>query len=239
MELERTAVDIRQCEKTFLDGTKALQPTNLRIEPGEVVALLGPSGCGKTTLLRIIAGLEKSDGDGSVWFGSDNVTRMPVERRGIGMVFQHYALFPQMSVASNIGYGLKIRGVSEQEIKRTVGELVDLVRLNGLEHRKPKELSGGQRQRVALARAIAVRPKVLLLDEPSEGLAPQIVKEVGNIIAMLKPFMSIVLVEQNLSLALSVADDIVLLNGGKVVFSGTKALFNEKQNELQSHLSVE
>jgi len=223
MELERTAVDIRQCEKTFLDGTKALQPTNLRIEPGEVVALLGPSGCGKTTLLRIIAGLEKSDGDGSVWFGSDNVTRLPVERRGIGMVFQHYALFPQMSVASNIGYGLKIRGVSEQEIKRTVGELVDLVRLNGLEHRKPKELSGGQRQRVALARAIAVRPKVLLLDEPLTALDAKLKESLRDELADLLRRLNItaIHVTHDQHEAMSIADRLVVMLAGKVVQVGT------------------
>lgn len=223
MELERTAVDIRQCEKTFLDGTMALQPTNLCIEPGEVVALLGPSGCGKTTLLRIIAGLEKSDGDGSVWFGSDDVTHLPVERRGIGMVFQHYALFPQMSVASNIGYGLKIRGASAQEIKRTVGELVDLVRLNGLEHRKPKELSGGQRQRVALARAIAVRPKVLLLDEPLTALDAKLKESLRDELADLLRRLNItaIHVTHDQHEAMSIADRLVVMLAGKVVQVGT------------------
>ena len=170
MELERTRVEINQCAKTYPDGTRGLRPTDLTVEPGEVVALLGPSGCGKTTLLRLIAGLEAPDEGSRIAFGGTDVTRLPIEQRGIGMVFQHYALFPQMTVAANIGYGLKIRNVPEAERRRTVGELVDLVRLQGLEHKRPAELSGGQRQRVALARAVAVRPRVLQLDEPWTAL---------------------------------------------------------------------
>jgi putative spermidine/putrescine transport system ATP-binding protein len=112
-----------------------------------------------------VAGLETPDAGASVRFGDRDVVSLSVERREIGMVFQHYALFPQMSVAGNIGYGLRIRGVADQDIRQRVGELIDLVRLNGLERKRPAELSGGQRQRVALARAIAVRPKVLLLAE--------------------------------------------------------------------------
>ncbi|WP_046239738.1 ABC transporter ATP-binding protein, partial [Delftia tsuruhatensis] len=163
MESNSVAIDIRQCAKTYADGTRGLQATDLRVEPGEVLALLGPSGCGKTTLLRIIAGLETPDAGSRIAFGDTDVTRVPIEKRQVGMVFQHYALFPQMSVQANIAYGLRIRGVSEQEQRRVVGELVDLVRLNGLEHKRPAELSGGQRQRVALARAVASRPRVLLL----------------------------------------------------------------------------
>ena len=173
MESNSVAIDIRQCAKTYADGTRGLQATDLRVEPGEVLALLGPSGCGKTTLLRIIAGLETPDAGSRIAFGDTDVTRVPIEKRQVGMVFQHYALFPQMSVQANIGYGLRIRGVSEQEQRRVVGELVDLVRLNGLEHKRPAELSGGQRQRVALARAVASRPRVLLLDEPLTGAGRQ------------------------------------------------------------------
>ncbi|MEO8527302.1 MAG: ATP-binding cassette domain-containing protein, partial [Caldimonas sp.] len=170
MQLERTRIEIVDCAKTYPDGTKGLRPTTLTIEPGEVIALLGPSGCGKTTLLRLLAGLEAADPGSMIRFGDQVVTDRPVEKRGIGMVFQSYALFPQMTVAANIGYGLKVRGVPADERRRAVGELVDLVRLNGLEGKRPGELSGGQRQRVALARAVAVRPRVLLLDEPLAAL---------------------------------------------------------------------
>ena len=127
MESNSVAIDIRQCAKTYADGTRGLQATDLRVEPGEVLALLGPSGCGKTTLLRIIAGLETPDAGSRIAFGDTDVTRVPIEKRQVGMVFQHYALFPQMSVQANIAYGLRIRGVSEQEQRRVVGELVDLV----------------------------------------------------------------------------------------------------------------
>ena len=132
--------------------------------------LLGPSGCGKTTLLRIIAGLETPDAGGRVLFNDTDVTRVPIERRNVGMVFQSYALFPNMNVAENIGYGLKIRGVGDAEREARIAELVALTGIEGLEHRRIDQLSGGQRQRVALARAVAVRPSVLLLDEPLTAL---------------------------------------------------------------------
>lgn len=161
LQLERVSIDIINSAKTYADGTKGLKPTNLHIEPGEVVALLGPSGCGKTTLLRMIAGLESADEGSQILFGDQDVTHRPVEQRNVGMVFQSYALFPQMSVQANIAYGLTIRGVDAKEKKQRVGELIDLVHLNGLEHKRPSELSGGQRQRVALARAVADRKSVV------------------------------------------------------------------------------
>jgi putative spermidine/putrescine transport system ATP-binding protein len=120
LELERTRVDIVQCAKTYPDGTRGLQPTTLHIEPGEVLALLGPSGCGKTTLLRLIAGLELPDEGSRLMFGDTDVTRLPIEQRGVGMVFQHYALFPHMTVAANIGYGLRLRGTPVAEQRRVV-----------------------------------------------------------------------------------------------------------------------
>ena len=144
MQLERTRIEIVDCAKTYPDGTRGLLPTTLTIEPGEVIALLGPSGCGKTTLLRLLAGLEAADPGGRIVFGDQDVTARPVEKRGVGMVFQSYALFPQMTVAANIGYGLKVRGVDEAERRRAVGELVDLVRLNGLESRRPPDSSAGR-----------------------------------------------------------------------------------------------
>ncbi|NDH54858.1 MAG: ATP-binding cassette domain-containing protein, partial [Betaproteobacteria bacterium] len=152
--------------KTFPDGTQALQPLELEIAAGETLVLLGPSGCGKTTLLRIIAGLETPDAGGRVLFGDADVTGLPIERRNVGMVFQSYALFPNMNVAENIGYGLRIRGMGTAERAKKVGELLELVHLEGYGGRGIDQLSGGQRQRVALARALAVRPRALLLDEP-------------------------------------------------------------------------
>ncbi|HRD97697.1 MAG TPA: ATP-binding cassette domain-containing protein, partial [Rubrivivax sp.] len=138
---ERTRIDIVDCAKTYPGGAQALRPTTLTVEPGEVLALLGPSGCGKTTLLRVIAGLVDPDRGGRIAFNGEDVTARPIEQRAVGMVFQHYALFPQMTVEANIGYGLRVRGVPAEQIRRRVGEVIDLVRLGGLEQRRPAQLS--------------------------------------------------------------------------------------------------
>jgi putative spermidine/putrescine transport system ATP-binding protein len=164
------SVHIGTCGKTFADGTRALEPATLDIARGETLVLLGPSGCGKTTMLRIIAGLEVPDTGGRVLFDGKDMTAVPIERRNVGMVFQSYALFPNMSVSDNIGYGLKIRGMPARERAARVAELVALTNISGLESRRIDQLSGGQRQRVALARAVAIRPGVLLLDEPLTAL---------------------------------------------------------------------
>ena len=217
-----TRIRIADCAKTYADGTRGLQPTTLTVEPGEVLALLGPSGCGKTTLLRIIAGLETPDPGSQIMFGDADVTALPVEQRGIGMVFQHYALFPQMSVAANIGYGLKIRGASDGERSQRVGELIDLVRLTGLEHKRPAELSGGQRQRVALARAVAVRPKVLLLDEPLTALDAKLKESLRDELAdMLRRLhITAVYVTHDQQEALAIADRLAVMQAGQIVQVG-------------------
>ena len=222
MATEPTKIQITDCAKTYADGTRGLQPTTLPVEPGEVLALLGPSGCGKTTLLRIIAGLETPDAGSRILFADTDVTALPVEQRGIGMVFQHYALFPQMSVAANIGYGLKIRGTPDAERSKRVGELVDLVRLNGLEHKRPSELSGGQRQRVALARAVAVRPKVLLLDEPLTALDAKLKESLRDELAdMLRRLhITAVYVTHDQQEALAIADRLAVMQSGRIVQVG-------------------
>jgi putative spermidine/putrescine transport system ATP-binding protein len=166
--MQSVQIRLEAVAKTFPDGTRALKPLDLEIAAGETLVLLGPSGCGKTTLLRIIAGLERPDAGGRVLFADAEVTAEPIERRNVGMVFQSYALFPNMSVARNIGYGLRIRGVADEAKK--VEELLSLVQLEGQGARRVDQLSGGQRQRVALARALAVRPRALLLDEPLTAL---------------------------------------------------------------------
>ncbi len=223
MELERTPITIRQCAKTYPDGTRGLRPTDLDIEPGEVLALLGPSGCGKTTLLRIVAGPETPDAGARILFGDDDVTHVPVEQRGIGMVFQHYALFPQMNVAANIGYGLRIRGTPETEVRRSVGDLIELVRLTGLEHKRPAELSGGQRQRVALARAIAVRPRVLLLDEPLTALDAKLKESLRDELAELlrRLHITAIHVTHDQHEAMSIADRLAVMQAGQVMQIGT------------------
>jgi putative spermidine/putrescine transport system ATP-binding protein len=163
-------ITLQACSKTFDDGTRALQPLDLTIAAGETIVLLGPSGCGKTTTLRIVAGLEAPDDGGKVLFDGVDVTAVPIEKRNVGMVFQSYALFPNMTVAGNIEYGLKVRGMPSADRAARLQEMLAMMRIEPLAHRRIDQLSGGQRQRVALARAIAPRPRVLLLDEPLTAL---------------------------------------------------------------------
>ncbi|HEY0201372.1 MAG TPA: ABC transporter ATP-binding protein, partial [Burkholderiaceae bacterium] len=223
MELERIRIEAIDCRKTYADGTRGLQSTTLTVEPGEVLALLGPSGCGKTTLLRLIAGLEAADAGSRILFGGQDVSALAVERRGVGMVFQHYALFPQMTVEANIGYGLRIRGVDAAERRRSVGELIDLVRLTGLEHKRPAELSGGQRQRVALARAVAIRPRVLLLDEPLTALDAKLKESLRDELADLlrRLHITAVHVTHDQQEAMAIADRLAVMRAGRIVQMGT------------------
>lgn len=217
-----TSIQILNCAKTYPDGTKGLQPTTLTVEPGEVLALLGPSGCGKTTLLRIIAGLETPDEGSRILFDTSDVTRLPIEKRQVGMMFQHYALFPQMSVYSNIAYGLRVRKEPEDRLRKQVGDLIDLVRLNGLEKRRPSELSGGQRQRVALARAVAAYPRVLLLDEPLTALDAKLKESLRDELAQMLRQLRItaVHVTHDQQEAMAIADRMAIMQAGRVLQIG-------------------
>ncbi len=219
---QRTRVEVLACAKTYAGGVRALQPTSLVVEPGEVLALIGPSGCGKTTLLRLIAGLADPDAGGTIRFNGEDVTARPIETRGVGMVFQHYALFPQMSVEANIGYGLRIRGIADAERRQRVGELVDLVRLNGLEARRPAELSGGQKQRVALARAVALQPRVLLLDEPLTALDAKLKVTLRDELAELlrRLHITAIHVTHDQQEAMAIADRLAVMRTGAIVQTG-------------------
>lgn len=221
-QIEQTRVTVADCAKTYPDGSRGLLPTSLDIHPGEIMALLGPSGCGKTTLLRLIAGLEVADAGSRISFNGQDVTQQKVEQRGVGMVFQHYALFPQMTVEANIGYGLRVRNVDDARRRQTVGEMVDLTRLNGLEHRRPAELSGGQRQRVALARALAVRPRVLLLDEPLTALDAKLKEQLRGELAQLLRSLRItaIHVTHDQQEALAIADRLAVMQAGRIVQVG-------------------
>ncbi len=214
---------IEACGKTFADGTLALDPASLDIARGETLVLLGPSGCGKTTMLRIIAGLELPDAGGKVLFDGKDMTSVPIERRNVGMVFQSYALFPNMSVADNIGYGLKIRGVPRQERAKRVAELVALTNISGLENRRIDQLSGGQRQRVALARAVAIRPGVLLLDEPLTALDAALRDRLrGELNRLLRALgITTIYVTHDQAEAMELGDRIVVMRKGAIAQIGS------------------
>jgi putative spermidine/putrescine transport system ATP-binding protein len=216
------SVRIETCGKTFADGTRALEPATLDIARGETLVLLGPSGCGKTTMLRLIAGLELPDAGGRVLFDGNDMTLVPIERRNVGMVFQSYALFPNMNVADNIGYGLKIRGVGREERAARVAELVSLTNITGLENRRIDQLSGGQRQRVALARAVAIRPGILLLDEPLTALDAALRDRLrGELNRLLRALgITTIYVTHDQAEAMELGDRIVVMRKGAIAQIG-------------------
>jgi sulfate transport system ATP-binding protein len=219
------SIEVRSLRKTFGDFV-ALDDVSLDVPGGELVALLGPSGSGKTTLLRIIAGLEPAD-RGTIHFHGEDATDQPVRERQVGFVFQHYALFRHMNVFENVAFGLRVRPKavrpSEAEIRETVLGLLHLVQLDVLAKRRPSELSGGQRQRVALARALAIKPKVLLLDEPFGALDAKVRKELRRWLRRLHEEVHVtsVFVTHDQEEALEVSDRVVIMNQGRVEQSGT------------------
>jgi sulfate transport system ATP-binding protein len=225
-------IDLVGIAKDF-GGQPILENIDLTIAPGELVALLGPSGSGKTTLLRIIAGLETSHA-GLVLFGGEDATRLRVQDRRVGFVFQSYALFRHMNVFDNIAYGLNVRPrrarPSRQDIKRRVMELLDLVQLAGLEERYPAQLSGGQRQRVALARAMAIEPRVLLLDEPFGALDAKVRKDLRQWLREIhdRTGLTTVFVTHDQSEAMELADRVAILNGGGIEQVGTPSEIIER-----------
>ncbi len=200
----------------------ALHRFDMQIERGEFITFLGPSGCGKTTVLRMIAGFETPT-RGTIRIDGRDVTRLPTRQRNVGMVFQAYALFPNMTVADNIGFGLRVAKRPEAEIRRRVGEMLDLIKLPALGDRFPWQLSGGQQQRVALARAIAGKPQVLLLDEPLSALDAKIRVALRQDIRLLQRELGItsIFVTHDQEEALSVSDRIVVMNDGRVEQVGT------------------
>lgn len=218
-----TSVRLIDCAKTFPDGTRALEPSSLEIAGGATVVLLGPSGCGKTTTLRIIAGLENPDPGGRVLFDDEEVTDQPIETRNVGMVFQSYALFPNMNVEQNVAYGLKVRKTTPDLLAARVGEMLDMMDIRGLKDRKVEQLSGGQRQRVALARAIAVQPRVLLLDEPLTALDAILRERLRVEIDVLLRGLGItaIYVTHDQAEAMALGDRIVVMSHGRVTQIGT------------------
>lgn len=217
---EAVAVAIAGLSKRF-GHVIAVQDVSIDIEPGSFVSLLGPSGCGKTTVLRSVAGLEQPD-EGSIRIGDQVVNDVPVWKRNIGMVFQNYALFPHMSVADNVGFGLRVRGGSSAAQRSAVGEALEMVRLGAVAERLPRQLSGGQRQRVAIARALITRPRLLLLDEPLGALDRKLREQMQLELKLLQRQVGVttVMVTHDQEEALTLSDRIVVMNAGKVVQAG-------------------
>ncbi len=236
------SIEVRNVSKTF--GTfRALDDVSLTVESGELVALLGPSGSGKTTLLRIIAGLEPADpGSGGMFFHKQDVARRHVSARGVGFVFQHYALFRHMSVFENVAFGLRVKPRGERPdkaaIRHRVQKLLRLVQLDAFAARYPHQLSGGQRQRVALARALAVEPQVLLLDEPFGALDAKVRKDLRIWLRRLHRELQVtsVFVTHDQDEALEVANRVVVMNEGRIEQIGTPDdVFHHPATEFVMH----
>ena len=210
------AIEVRNVYKRFGDFT-ALEDVSLTVADGSLTALLGPSGGGKSTLLRVIAGLETPD-SGDVLIAGDSMVRVPAQKRGVGLVFQHYAAFKHMTVRDNVAFGLKIRKRPKEEIRARVDELMGLVHLHGLADRYPSQLSGGQRQRMALARALAVDPRVLLLDEPFGALDAKVRAELREWLRRLhdEVHVTTIFVTHDQEEAMEVAEQIAVINAGRL-----------------------
>ncbi|CAN5124135.1 ABC transporter ATP-binding protein [soil metagenome] len=205
---------LERVRKDFGDNA-AVEDFNLEVATGEFVSFLGPSGCGKTTTLRMIAGFEKPS-SGRISIGGRDITNARPNERNVGMVFQSYALFPNMTVAQNVGFGLKLKGTAREEIKGRVDELLELIRLSDRGDNYPHELSGGQQQRVALARALAIRPQVLLLDEPLSALDAKIRDELRTEIRRIQRQLNIttIYVTHDQEEAMALSDRVVVMSRG-------------------------
>lgn len=215
------AVIIENAVKKYGDFV-ALNGVDLEMKPGEFYTLLGPSGCGKTTLLRMIAGFNTVDG-GKIYFDDKLINKVEAHKRDIGMVFQNYAIFPHLTVAENVAYGLKAKKVPKDEIVRRVEEALDLVQIRKLKDRKPNELSGGQQQRVALARAFVIEPSVLLMDEPLSNLDAKLRVQMRTVIKKLQRRLGIttIYVTHDQEEALAISDRIAVMKDGNIMQVGS------------------
>lgn len=221
MEQSKYYVEVKDLAKHF-GASKVFENLSFTINEGEFITLLGPSGCGKSTLLRCLAGLEMPD-SGRIYVNGEDITRTKAQKRGIGMVFQSYALFPNMTVAENIAFGLKMQGLPKDEMLRRIAQAIRLVELVGNEKKYPNQLSGGQRQRVALARALVVKPRILLLDEPLSALDARIRRNLRDEIRSIQREMHLttIFVTHDQEEAMTMSDRIFLMNKGQFVQIGT------------------
>lgn len=215
----KTLLSLTGISKQF-DGKTVLDSLNLEILDGEFITLLGPSGCGKTTLLRLMAGFELPDA-GTITLAGEDLTQRPPEHRPLNTVFQHYALFPHMSVFDNVAYGLKMEKRPKDEIRERVQEALAMVQLQDFARRKPHQLSGGQQQRVAIARALAVKPKVMLFDEPTSALDPELKQEVLTVMrALAEEGMTMVVVTHEMGFAKQVGTRLIFMEHGHIAVDG-------------------
>ncbi|MBB6445597.1 ABC transporter ATP-binding protein [Bacillus benzoevorans] len=226
-------ITVKNIAKSFAKR-KVLDHIDFEVEDGTVVSLLGPSGCGKTTTLKVIAGLLQPD-DGAVFIGDENITKRATEKRGAVIVFQDHLLFPHLNVEQNIGFGLKMAKYPRKEIRERVEEMLDLVKLKGTNRKYPHELSGGQQQRIALARALAVRPKVLLLDEPFSNLDPKLRQEIRELTFAIQRDlrMTTILVTHDKEEALMSSDKIAFMLNGQIKQFGTPEELYQKPNSIE------
>ena len=229
-------LEIRNLTKSF-DGQHAVDDVSLTIYKGEIFALLGASGCGKSTLLRMLAGFEQPTAGQIVLDGVD-LSSVPPYQRPINMMFQSYALFPHMTVFENVAFGLRMQKTPASEIPPRVTEALRMVQLEAFAQRKPHQLSGGQQQQLVMARALAGKPKLLLLDEPTEGIQPSIIKEMAKILRKIRDAegLTILVSEQVLSFVLDVSDKIVVIEKGNIVHQQARSGADEEQ--IASYLSV-
>ena len=220
-------------------GTKAVNDVSITIQDGKLTGLLGPSGCGKSTTLYLISGLE-SPTSGRIFFGDRDVTALPPEKRGIGLVFQNYALYPHLTVEQNIAFPLVNHKEGKEEIRRRTLEMARLVQIEDLLKRKPGQLSGGQQQRVAIARALALSPDILCFDEPTSALDPELTGEVLRVIrALAEQKTTMIIVTHEMAFARDVADQVVFMDGGVILEdTAPEEIFNNpKQARTREFLS--
>jgi ABC-type Fe3+/spermidine/putrescine transport system ATPase subunit len=230
LDLKKRGISLRNLS-VVLQGNRILDSIDMEIAPGEVIALLGPSGCGKTTLLRVIAGLQ-TPSRGEVLIGGEMITEVAPYKRGVGMVFQNYALFPHMTVHDNIAFGLKMHRVSPEERARIVSITLEMLDLTHLRDRYPAQLSGGQQQRVAVARTIATRPSVLLLDEPLSALDKKLRDSMRSELRSLLKQVGItaIIVTHDQEEALAIADRVAVMERGTIAQLGTGAELYDRPN---------
>ena len=230
---KKLAVELKGLRKEFGRVT-AVEEMDLAVEEGHLVTLLGPSGCGKTTILRMIAGLETPTG-GDIFIKGRRVNDTPIHKRNLGMIFQNYALFPHKTIFDNVAFGLKYRQAGKEEMKEKVTRALEMVRLPGVENRKPAQLSGGQQQRIALARAIVIEPDVLLMDEPlsalDENLREEMRREIDNL--QMKLGLTTIFVTHDQREALSMSNRIVVMKDGRKQQVGTpQEVYNQPANRF-------